>query len=166
MCFFFNPSWCGEGLLLFSSCSVMSNSLQPHGLQHASLPYPSLSPRVCSNSCPLNRWCHPTISSSVVPFSCLQCLPASRSFPVSRLLASDGQSVGASASVSVLPMNIQGWYSLELTYNTYYVLNSVLNALHIWIQLILTTSPYFIYLKSLCLTLDHTDFLLWFLLEI
>ena len=112
MCFFFNPSWCGEGLLLFSSCSVMSNSLQPHGLQHASLPYPSLSPRVCSNSCPLNRWCHPTISSSVVPFSCLQCLPASRSFPVSRLLASDGQSVGASASVSVLPMNIQGWFPL------------------------------------------------------
>ena len=75
-------------------------------------PYPSLSPRVCSNSCPLNRWCHPTISSSVVPFSCLQCLPASRSFPVSRLLASDGQSVGASASVSVLPMNIQGWFPL------------------------------------------------------
>ena len=104
--FFFNPSWCGEGLLLFSSCSVMSNSLWPRGLQHASLPSPSLSPRVCSNSCPLNPWCHPTISPSVVPFFCLQCLPASRSFPVSWLLASGGQSIRASASASVLPMNI------------------------------------------------------------
>ena len=86
-----------------------------------------------------------TISSSAALFSfCLQSFPESGSFPVSQLFASGGQSIGASASVSVLPMNIQGWYSLGLTYNTYYVLNSVLNALHIWIQLILTTSPYFI----------------------
>ena len=80
------------------------------------LPCPSLSPRVCSNSCPLNWWCHPTISSSVTPFSsCLQSFPASGSFPVSRLFTSGGQSIGASASASVLPMNIQHWFLLGLT---------------------------------------------------
>ena len=106
---------------------------------------PSLSPGACSNSCPLSHWYYLTISSSAALFSfCLQSFPESGSFPVSQLFASGGQSIGASASVSVLPMNIQGWYSLGLTYNTYYVLNSILNALHIWIQLILTTSPYFI----------------------
>ena len=74
------------------------------------------SPRVCSNSCPLNQWCHPTISSSVATFSsCPQSFPASRSFPVSQLFASGGQSIGASASASVLPMNIQGWFPLGLT---------------------------------------------------
>ena len=93
----------------------MSDSLQAHGLQHAKVPCPSLSPRVCSNSCPLTRWCHPTISSSVIPFSsCLQSFPASGSFPVSWLLASGDQSTGASASASVFPMNIQGWFPLEL----------------------------------------------------
>ena len=82
-----------------------------HGLQHARLPSPSLSPRVCSNLCTLGRWCHPTISSSVIPFSfCLQSFPASGSFPVSRLFASGGQSVEASASASVLPMKIEGWF--------------------------------------------------------
>ena len=106
---------------------------------------PSLSPGACSNSCPLSHWYYLTISSSATLFSfCLQSFPESGSFPMSQLFASGGQSIGASASVSVLPMNIQGWYSLGLTYNTYYVLNSVLNALHIWIQLILTTSPYFV----------------------
>ena len=74
-------------LLLLFSHSVLSNSLWPHGLQHARLPCPSLSPRACSNSCPLSRWCHPTISSSVAPFSCLQSFPASGSFPVSWLYA-------------------------------------------------------------------------------
>ena len=79
-------------------------------------PYPSLSPRVCSNSCPLNWWCHPTISSSFVPFSsCLQSFPVSGSFPMSWLLASGGQNIGNSALASVLPMNIQGWFSLGLT---------------------------------------------------
>ena len=93
----------------------MSNSLRPHGLQHARLPCPSLSPRVSSNSCPLSQWCHPTISSSVVPFSsCLQSLPASGSFPMSRLFTSGGQSIGVSASASGLPMNIQGWFPLGL----------------------------------------------------
>ena len=94
----------------------MSDSLRPHELQHAQLSCPSLSPRACSNSCPLSRWCHQTISSSVIPFSsCLQSFPALRSFPMSPLLASGGQSIGASASASVLPVNIQGWFSLVLT---------------------------------------------------
>ena len=94
----------------------MSNSLWPHGLQHTRLPCPSPSPRVHENSCPLSQWCHPTISSSVVPFSSdLQSFPASGSFPLSWLFASGGQSIGASASASVLPMNIQDWFSLGLT---------------------------------------------------
>ena len=87
-----------------------------HGLQHASLPCSSLFPRVCSNSCPSSWWCHPTISSFVVPFSSrLQSFPASGSFPVSQFFTSGGQSIGASASGSVLPMNIQGWFLLGLT---------------------------------------------------
>ena len=94
----------------------MSDSLQPHGLQHSRLPYPSVSPRVYSNSCPLSQWCYLTISSSATLFSfCLQSFPASRSFPVSRLFASGGQSTGVSASASVLPMNIQGWLPLGFT---------------------------------------------------
>ena len=104
-----------ERLLLFSS-SVMSNSLWPNGLQHARLFCASVSPGVCSNSCSLSRWCHPPISSSVTCFSsCLQSFPASGSIPVSQLFASGDQSIGASASVSVLLMNIQGWFPLGLT---------------------------------------------------
>ena len=91
-------------------------TLQPHGLQHTRLPCPSPSPRVCSNSCPLSQWCHPIISSYVFPFSsCLQSFPASGSFSVSQLFTSGGQSIGASASASVLQMNIQGWFPLGLT---------------------------------------------------
>ena len=102
-------------MLLFS-CSVMSDSLQPHGLQHTRFPSPSPSPRACSSSCPLNQWCHPTISSSVVPFSsCLQSFPAPGSFLMSWLFISGGQSIEASASASVLPMNIQGWLLLGWT---------------------------------------------------
>ena len=98
------------------SCSVISTSLRPHGLQHASLPCPSPSPGVCSNPCPLSRWCHPTTSSSVVRFSsCLQPFPASESFSMSQLFTTGGQSFGASTSASVLPMNIQGWFPLGLT---------------------------------------------------
>ena len=94
----------------------MSDSLQHHGLQHARLPCPSPSPGACSNSCPLSQWCHPTISSSVIPFSsCLQSFPVSGSFPMSWLFPSGRQSIGASASASVLPMNIQGWFLLGLT---------------------------------------------------
>ena len=105
-----------ESLLLFSH-SVMTNSLQPHGLQHARLPCPSLSPGACSNSCPLSQWCHPTISSSVILFSsCLQSFPASgSSFPMSWLFSSGGQSIRASISASVLPVNIQDWFPLGLT---------------------------------------------------
>ena len=102
--------------LLLSTHSVGSNSLQPHRLQHARLPCPSPSPKACSNSCPLSQWCHPTILSSVTPFSsCPQSFPTSGSLPVSWLFASGGQSIGASASVSVPPMNIQDWFPLGLT---------------------------------------------------
>ena len=94
----------------------MSDSLWPHGLQHARLPCPSLSPRICSYSCPSSRWWHPTISSSVGPFSsCPQFFPVSGSFPMSWFFTSGAQSIGASTSTSVLPMNIQGWFSLGLT---------------------------------------------------
>ena len=94
----------------------MSDSLWPHGLQHTKLSCPSLSPWVCSNSCPLSQWCHPTTSSFVTRFSsCPQSFPASGSYPTSWLFVSGGQSIGASASASVLPMNIQGWFPLGLT---------------------------------------------------
>ena len=94
----------------------MSDSLRPYELLHNRLPCPLLFSRVCSNSCPFSRWCHPTTSSSVISFSCsLQSFPASGSFPVSPLFASGGWSIGASASASVLPMNIQGWFPLGLT---------------------------------------------------
>ena len=98
------------------SRSVVSDSLWPHELQHARPPCPSPTPRVHPNSCPLSRWCHPAISSSVVPFSsCPQFLPASESFPMSQLFASGGQSTGVSTSTSVPPMNTQDWSPLEWT---------------------------------------------------
>ena len=103
-------------LLLFFSGSVVSDSLWPQGLQHPRLPCPSLSPGACSNSCPVSQWCHPAITSSVIPFSsCLQSFPASGPFPMSRLSAPSGQNIGASASASVLPMSTQGWFPLGLT---------------------------------------------------
>ena len=102
--------------ILQFSCSVMPNSLRPHELQHARLPCSSPTPRAYSNSCPLHQWSHPTISSSVVPFSSrLQSFPASGSFPMSQLFTSGCQSIGLSASASVLPMNIQDWYPVGLT---------------------------------------------------
>ena len=98
------------------SCWVMFNSLQPHGLQHTRLSCPSPTPRAYSNSCISCWWYHhPTISSSVVPFSRLQSFPTSGSFPMSQFFALGGQSIGASASVSALPMNIQDWFPLGLT---------------------------------------------------
>ena len=97
------------------SHSVMSDSLRPHESQHARPPCPSPTPGVYPNSCPLSQWCHPTISSSVVPFFCPQFLPASGSFPMSQLFASGDQSIGVSASASVLPMNTQDWSHLEWT---------------------------------------------------
>ena len=93
------------------SHSVMSDSLRPHGLQHVRLLCPSSTPRAYSNSCPSDQWCHPTISSSVVPFSSrLQSFQASGSFPMSQFFTSGGQSIGVSASASVLLMNIQDWF--------------------------------------------------------
>ena len=98
------------------SCSVMSNSLQPHGLQHTRIPCPSSTPRVCSNSDPSSQWCHLTISSSAVPFSsCFQYFPASGTLPMNQLFTSGGQSIGVSASALVLAMNIQSWFPLGLT---------------------------------------------------
>ena len=98
------------------SRSVMSDSLQPHELQHARPPCPSPTPGVHSNSCPSSRWCHPSISSSVIPFlSCPQSLPASGSFPMSQLFTWGGQSIGVSALASVLPKNTQDWSPLEWT---------------------------------------------------
>ena len=95
------------------SHSVVSNSLRLHALQHARPPCPSSTPGGYPNSCPLSHWCHPTLSSSVIPFSsCLQSFPALGSFQMSQFFASDGQSIGVSASTSVLPMNIQNWFPL------------------------------------------------------
>ena len=113
--FVFLPWW-RTLLCTLCCCSVISNSLGPRGLQHIRLLCPSLSPGVCSNSCPLNQWCHPTVSPSVIPFSsCLQTFPASGSFPVSQLSISGDQSIGTSASALVHTMNIQSWLPLGLT---------------------------------------------------
>ena len=105
-------------LTIFCCCSVTKlcpTLCSPHGLQHASLPCPSLSPEVDSNSCPLSQWCYINILSSAALFFCLQAFLAPGSFPMNWLIASGGQSNGASASASVLPMNIQGWFPLGLT---------------------------------------------------
>ena len=92
----------------------MSNSLWPYGLKHARLPCLSPTPRACSNSCPSSQWCHPTISSSIVPFSCLQSFPGSASFPRSQFLLSGGQSTTVSGSASVLPRNIQKQFPFRM----------------------------------------------------
>ena len=110
-----NGNICIASSIQFSH-SAVSNSLQPHGLQHAKPHCPSPAPKVYSNSCPLTRWCHPTISSSVIPFSsCPLSLLASGSFQMSHLFESGGHSMGVSASTSVLPMNTQDWYPLGWT---------------------------------------------------
>ena len=97
------------------SCSVIIDSLQPQGLQHTRPPCPSATSGAYLNSCPSSQWCHPTISSSVIPFSHLQSFPASGSFPMSQFFTSGGRSIGVSASTSVFPMNIQDWFPLGLT---------------------------------------------------
>ena len=108
--------WCYQFLSVQFSRSVVSDSLRPHEPQHARPPCPSPTPRVHSNSCTLSRWCHPAISSSVVPFSsCPQSFPASEYFPMSQLFASGGKTIWVSASISVLPMNTQGWRPLGWT---------------------------------------------------
>ena len=101
------------GLTVQFSHSVVSDSLWPHGLQHARFPYPSPTPGACSNSCPSSWWCYPSISASVISSFCLQSFPASGSFLASQFFTSGGQSIEASASV--LPMNIQGWFPLGFT---------------------------------------------------
>ena len=117
-----SPEYSLEGLMLklklqnFGHLMQRADSLRPHEPQHARLPCPSPTPRAYPNSCPLSRWCHPTISSSVIPFSfCPQSFPASGSFQISHLSASGGQSIGVSASTSVLPMNTQDWFPLRWT---------------------------------------------------
>ena len=111
---FYHPNW--NSVPTQFSHSVVSDSLRPHGLQHTRPPCPSPTPGVYSDSFPLGLWCHPTISSPVVPFSShLQSFPASGSFPMSQLFTLGGQSIGASTSASVLPANIQDWFSLGLT---------------------------------------------------
>ena len=127
--------------------SVVSDSLWPHGLQHARPPCPSPTPRVYSDSCPLSQWCHPTISSSVITFSsCLQSSPVSGSFQMSQFFASGGKSIRTSASASVLPINIQDWFLLGFTWETHEQFKqnnqydiivgywaSLLATLHIWL---------------------------------
>ena len=113
-------SLCAIVFIYFSSvqfsCSVMSNTLWPHGLQHARTPCPSSTPGVYPNSCPLSRWCHPAISSSVVSVSsCTQSFLASESFTISQLFTWGGQSIGVSASTTVLPLNTQDWSALQWT---------------------------------------------------
>ena len=108
---------CKEQMIVVVQLLNHVHSLWPHGLQQAMHPCPSPSPRACSDSCPLSQWCHPAISSSVIPFSSfLQSFPASGSFHMSQFFTSGSQSIGVSASASVLPMNIQDWFPLELTH--------------------------------------------------
>ena len=111
-----NPRRRHQTVSQFSTAAQSCSTLQPYGLQDARLPCPSPTPGAYSNSCPSSWWCHPTISSSVFPFSsCLQSFPASGSFQISQFFTSGGQSIGVSASASVLPMNIQDWFPLQLT---------------------------------------------------
>ena len=148
----------------------MSSSLWPHELQLSRLSCPSLSPGVCLNSCPLSQWCHPIISSSAGPFSsCPQYFPASESFTMSQFFASGGQSTGASASASVLPVNIQGWFPLGLSGLISLQAKGLLRVLqHNLKVLILQSSAFFMALASLWLSSLHSplpyDYLtyLWF----
>ena len=110
-----DKQWTGSISSVQFSCSVVSDSLWPHGLQHARLPCPSPTPGAYSNSCPSSQWCHPTILSSVIPFSHLQSVPASGSFLMSQFFTSGDQSTGVLASASVLPKNIQNWFPLGWT---------------------------------------------------
>ena len=112
------------------SCSVVSDSLQPHGLQHARLPCPSPTPRACSDSCPSSWRCHPTTPSSVITVSSsLQSFPASGSFPMSQFFALGGQSIGVSASASVLPMNIQDWFPFRMDWLDLLAVQGILKSL-------------------------------------
>ena len=122
----------------FNSVNQSCPTLWPHGLQQARPPWPSPTPKACSNSCPSSWWCHPTISSSVIPFSCLQSFPASGSSPVSQFFVSGGQSIGASASASVSPMNIQVWLPLWLYIYSFFSEYSTTTYILIYTHLSLT----------------------------
>ena len=127
-----SATWETPGELSVSQVSrtVVSNSWRPHELQHSRLPCPSPTPRAYSNSCPSGQWCHPTISSSVIPFfSCPQSFPASGSFQMSQFLASGGQNVGVSASASVLPMNTQDWFFFRMYWLDLLVVQGTLKSL-------------------------------------
>ena len=139
----------------------MSSSLRSHRLQHSRLPCPSPSPRACSNPCPLSQWCHPTISSSVIPFcSCLLSFPASGSFPMMQLFTLGDQSIGASFSASVLSMNIQDWFPLGLTVLISLLcegLSGVFSSTTVWRHQIFSAQPFFIVqLSHLFLTTRKT----------
>ena len=152
-------SWIGGelgGECCLSFTCVLSGFLQPHGSQNARFPCRSLSTRGCSNSCPLSWWCHPTISSSIAPFSsCPQSFPAQGSFPISRLFASGNQSVGASASV--LPKNIQDWSPLGLT-GLSSLLSKDIGGEWIHVCVYVWLSPFTVHLKlsQHCLLIGYT----------
>ena len=138
------------------SLSVMSNSLRHHESQHARPPCPSPTPGVYSNSCLLTWWCHPTISSPVIPFSsCLQSFPESGSFPVSQFLASGGQTIGASASASALPMNIQDWSPLGLNGLLFLQSKGLLKSL------LQRYSSWSLYKKALLCSVAQSHLILW-----
>ena len=150
-------SWlCNYLCLVVKLCPT----LQPHGLQHARLPCPSLSPAVCSHWCPLSRWCHPTISSSVIPFSCSQSFPASGSFQMSQLFTSGGQSIGASVSASVLPSEYSGLISFRMDLFDLHAVQQTLKSLlqhHTWKASILQCSAFFmVQLSHLYMTTGKT----------
>ena len=141
-----NDTYCGDYVVVMVfGHSVTSNRLLLHGLQHARLPWHSLSPRVFSNSCPLSRWCHPTISSSVIPFfSFLHSFPAFGSFPMSQFIASGGQSIEASAPTPALWMDIWGWFPVELTGLIFLEskgLSRVFYSTTVWKQQVFSTQP-------------------------
>ena len=129
------------------SCSVVSDSLRPHGLPHARLPCPSPTPGACSNSCPWIRWCYPTISSSVLPVSCLQSFPASGSFLMSQFFASGGQSIGVSASASLLSSEYSGLISFRMDWLDLLAIQGTLKSLqhHSSKASILWRSAFFLY---------------------
>ena len=142
--------------------SFVSNSLWPHELQHARFPCPSPTPRACSNSCPLIQWCYPTISTSLVPFSCcLQSFQALGSFPVSQFFTSGGQSIGVSASASVLPMNTQDWFPLGYNIIYHHAFNFFLVPIRINIFVLFCFGAIHIFFSAKFLFISFAHFSAW-----
>ena len=141
------------------SRSVMSDSLWPHGLQHVRLPYPSPTHEACSNSCPTSQWCHPTISSSVIPFFfCLQSLPASGSFLMNQFFISGGHSIEVSASALILPVNIQDWFPLGWT--------GLISLQSKWVSGVFSSTKIFSFSVFSCCLLSSSHIHAWLLLSI